>query len=200
MKIVANTEEVEEFAFTAYRGRFFSIGETGTLTIGERKTMLRCVEQNSWTRYWPTIDVLNASRVAADLPEHHLRRSSHLLPAEGLYEETIAQSLSAGGLKPYNRDGTRSITLQNMLACKPFRADQLMGNPQPAHRAAMIMEFRGLAVIHLESYRERGYPLWHTYGCLEWTGARILTAADREALEALVAEQNGGGQTSIGVS
>jgi hypothetical protein len=122
-----------------------------------------------------------------------------LLPAEGLDEETIARSLSAGGLKPYNRDGTRSITLHNLLADKAFRADQLMGNPSPAHRAAMIMEFRGLAVIHLERYCERAYPLWHTYGCLEWTGARILTAAEHDALEALVAEQDGGGQTGIGV-
>ena len=187
MKVVASTEEVEQFVSAAYRGQFYSIGETGTLTIGERRTMLRCVEPNSPIRYWPTIDVLHASRVAADLPEHHLRRSSHLLPAEVLDEETIARSLSAGGLKPYNRNGTRSITLQNLLSCKSFRADQLMGNPPPAHRAAMILEFRGLAVIHLERYRERGYPLWHTYGRIEWTEAQILTAVEHEALEAFLA-------------
>lgn len=193
MKVVASTEEVEQFVRAAYCGRFLSVGEAGTVIVGEREAMLRCVERKSQIRYWPTIDVINACRVAADLPEHHWRRSSHLLPAEGLDEEAIALSLSAGGLKPYNLDGTRYITLQNLLACKEFRADQLMGNLPPARRAAMIMEFRGLAVIHFERYCERGYPLWHTYGCLEWTGARVLTAEEDEALVSFFAEQEGAG-------
>lgn len=188
MKILATTPEVEQFVDAAYGGMFFTVGKAGTVHVAESRFRLNSADQSSAGPLWSTMDVLRAGCIAAGLWEHHSRLASHLLPTKGLDEETIARSLAAGGLKPYNLNGTRSITLQNLLSCKPYRADALAGRrPPPARLAAMIMEFRGLAIIHVERFFYGGYPLWHTRGYIEWTGAQTLTPIEDEAIASLTA-------------
>ena len=189
MKTVASTREVERFASNAYCAEFFeSVNQTGALVVGERRVVLPCAERRGEESYWATLDVLHAGRAAAGLAERHASRAGPLLPAEGLEEDAIARSLAVGGVRPYNRDGNRSVTLRNLLICKPFRAPNHFGRlPPPAELAALIMDFRGLATLRYEGLSTRGRRMSCTTAHLEWTGARTFTCDEHAALEAIAA-------------
>jgi hypothetical protein len=189
MKTVASTREVERFARNAYCAEFFGwVNQTGAIVVGERRVVLPCVERRGEESYWATLDVLHACRQGVGFAEQPSARATHLLPIEGLDEDAIARSLSAGGVKTYNRDGSRSLTLRNLLVCKPFRApNHFGGRPPLAEMAALIMDFRGLGNLRFEGLRRLGGRWAGTTAQLEWTGARTFTRAEHAALEAFSA-------------
>jgi len=88
--------------------------------------MLRCVEPNSPIRYWPTIDVLHASRVAADLPAPSAaKRAEVIYRATALVRErieSIATAMTLGQGKTLSQS-----RLEILRGCEIMEWDAMEG-------------------------------------------------------------------------